>query len=213
MKWIFWLSVFGSLYSYFLYPLFLLPLPKRRLPGAPAELIHAMQATRSPEQLADVVAALFFAEMRFDPANPQHAASDRFVLSKGHAAPLLYAAWAEAGYVKRDEARGTYLESHFRWQIRTFWFALLWVIIAAIVSAPSCSISASRSYRRFSGTMALRASLVVAWREIASVTGSFSAASCSMRGMTPLVERTMRRGLIPRRSGSAIRLTESMTAA
>ena len=30
-------------------------------------------------------------------------------------------------YVKRDEARGTYLESHFRWQIRTFWFGLLWV--------------------------------------------------------------------------------------
>ena len=29
-------------------------------------------------------------------------------------------------YVKRGEARGTYLESHFRWQIRTFWFALLW---------------------------------------------------------------------------------------
>lgn len=33
-------------------------------------------------------------------------------------------------YLKRDEARGTYLESHFRWQIRTFWFALLWVVIA-----------------------------------------------------------------------------------
>ena len=33
-------------------------------------------------------------------------------------------------YVKRDEVRGTYLESHFRWQIRTFWFALLWVLIA-----------------------------------------------------------------------------------
>ncbi|BAN35891.1 hypothetical protein SCD_n02080 [Sulfuricella denitrificans skB26] len=33
-------------------------------------------------------------------------------------------------YLKRDEARGTYLESHFRWQIRTFWFALLWVAIA-----------------------------------------------------------------------------------
>ena len=30
-------------------------------------------------------------------------------------------------YVKRDEARGTWLESHFRWQIRTFWFGLLWV--------------------------------------------------------------------------------------
>ena len=32
-------------------------------------------------------------------------------------------------YVKRDEARGTYLESHFRWQIRTFWFGLLWVAL------------------------------------------------------------------------------------
>lgn len=33
-------------------------------------------------------------------------------------------------YLKRGEARGTYLESHFRWQIRTFWFALLWVMLA-----------------------------------------------------------------------------------
>ena len=33
-------------------------------------------------------------------------------------------------YIKRSEARGTYLESHFRWQIRTFWFALLWVVLA-----------------------------------------------------------------------------------
>ncbi len=32
-------------------------------------------------------------------------------------------------YAKRDEARGTFLESHFRWQIRTFWFALLWCLI------------------------------------------------------------------------------------
>jgi uncharacterized membrane protein len=32
-------------------------------------------------------------------------------------------------YVKRDEARGTWLESHFRWQIRTFWFGLLWVAL------------------------------------------------------------------------------------
>ena len=30
-------------------------------------------------------------------------------------------------YVKRSEARGTWLESHFRWQIRTFWFGLLWM--------------------------------------------------------------------------------------
>ncbi len=35
-------------------------------------------------------------------------------------------------YVKRDEARGTWLESHFRWQIRTFWFGLLWVSICAL---------------------------------------------------------------------------------
>ena len=52
---------------------------------------------------ADIVAALFFAEMRFDPANPQHHDNDRFVLSKGHAAPLLYAAWAEAGLFPREE--------------------------------------------------------------------------------------------------------------
>jgi transketolase len=52
---------------------------------------------------ADLVAALFFAEMRFDPKDPHHPGSDRFVLSKGHAAPLLYAAWAEAGAFDRAE--------------------------------------------------------------------------------------------------------------
>jgi transketolase len=46
---------------------------------------------------ADVVAALFFGHMRFDPKNPQYHNNDRFILGKGHAAPLLYAAWAEAG--------------------------------------------------------------------------------------------------------------------
>jgi uncharacterized membrane protein len=30
-------------------------------------------------------------------------------------------------YIKRDDARGTFLESHFRWQIRTFWFTLMWL--------------------------------------------------------------------------------------
>ncbi|MBL0085217.1 MAG: hypothetical protein IPP87_12560 [Ideonella sp.] len=39
-------------------------------------------------------------------------------------------------YVKRGEARGTWLESHFAWQIRTFWFALLWAALVALVSAP-----------------------------------------------------------------------------
>ena len=35
-------------------------------------------------------------------------------------------------YVKRDEAKGTWLESHFRWQIRTFWWGLLWAAIGVI---------------------------------------------------------------------------------
>ncbi|MEQ1758740.1 MAG: transketolase [Vicinamibacterales bacterium] len=52
---------------------------------------------------ADLVSALFFAEMRYDPSDPQCPDNDRFVLSKGHAAPLLYAAWAEAGYLRRDD--------------------------------------------------------------------------------------------------------------
>jgi uncharacterized membrane protein len=34
-------------------------------------------------------------------------------------------------YIKRSEARGTWLESHFRWQLRTFWFGLLWVALCA----------------------------------------------------------------------------------
>lgn len=51
---------------------------------------------------ADLVAALFFSEMRYDPKDPQNPFADRFVLSKGHAAPLLYAAWAEAGYIPKS---------------------------------------------------------------------------------------------------------------
>ena len=35
-------------------------------------------------------------------------------------------------YVKRSEVRGTWLESHFRWQIRTFWFGLLWVMLCGL---------------------------------------------------------------------------------
>jgi len=35
-------------------------------------------------------------------------------------------------YVKRSEVRGTWLESHFRWQIRTFWFGLLWVALCGV---------------------------------------------------------------------------------
>jgi uncharacterized membrane protein len=38
-------------------------------------------------------------------------------------------------YVKRSEARGTWLESHFTWQIRTFWFAMLWACLIFLVGA------------------------------------------------------------------------------
>jgi len=53
--------------------------------------------------MADFTAALFFAEMRFDPKDPRNADADRLVLSKGHAAPILYSAWAEAGAFDRAE--------------------------------------------------------------------------------------------------------------
>ena len=66
---------------------------------------------------AEVVATLFFSEMRFDPKDPHNPYSDRFVLSKGHAAPILYAAWAEAGLFPRSELLelrqiGSDLEGH-----------------------------------------------------------------------------------------------------
>ncbi len=38
-------------------------------------------------------------------------------------------------YLKRSEARGTWLESHFTWQIRTFWFALAWALLVGITGA------------------------------------------------------------------------------
>jgi transketolase len=73
--------------------------------------IHSIQATTAAGSghptsccsAADIVAALFFAHMRFDPKNPRYHNNDRFILSKGHAAPLLYAAWAELGLFPVDD--------------------------------------------------------------------------------------------------------------
>ena len=67
--------------------------------------------------MAELMSTLFFAEMRFDPKNPHHTEADRFVLSKGHAAPILYAAWAELGLFDRSELLklrqiGSDLEGH-----------------------------------------------------------------------------------------------------
>jgi uncharacterized membrane protein len=39
-------------------------------------------------------------------------------------------------YVRRSDARGSYLESHFSWQLRTFWYAALWVVLALLLSGP-----------------------------------------------------------------------------
>lgn len=66
---------------------------------------------------ADIVTALFFHEMRLNPGEPDWPDRDRFVLSKGHAAPLLYAALAERGYFPVEElmtlrSLGSRLQGH-----------------------------------------------------------------------------------------------------
>ncbi|XP_060737274.1 transketolase-like [Tachysurus vachellii] len=52
---------------------------------------------------AEIMSVLFFHTMKYKPDDPRNANNDRFVLSKGHAAPVLYAAWAEAGYLQESE--------------------------------------------------------------------------------------------------------------
>ena len=87
--------------------------------------IHSIEATTTAGSghptsccsAADVVAALFFGHMRYDPKNPHFHNNDRFILSKGHAAPLLYAAWAETGLFPVEELLklrqfGSDLEGH-----------------------------------------------------------------------------------------------------
>ncbi|HIM10925.1 TPA: transketolase [Candidatus Poribacteria bacterium] len=51
---------------------------------------------------AEIISTLFFHAMRYDPKNPDNPNNDRFILSKGHAAPILYAAWAELGIISRE---------------------------------------------------------------------------------------------------------------
>uniref|UniRef100_A0A8I3Q4Y1 Transketolase n=5 Tax=Canis lupus familiaris TaxID=9615 RepID=A0A8I3Q4Y1_CANLF len=52
---------------------------------------------------AEIMAVLFFHTMRYKPQDPRNPHNDRFVLSKGHAAPILYAVWAEAGFLTEEE--------------------------------------------------------------------------------------------------------------
>ena len=73
--------------------------------------IHSIRATTeagsghptSCASAAEIMSALFFSVMRYDPQDPAHLDNDVFVLSKGHAAPVLYAAWVEAGYLPESE--------------------------------------------------------------------------------------------------------------
>lgn len=55
---------------------------------------------------ADILTYLYFEEMNIDPKNPKKADRDRFVLSKGHAAPGLYSTLAERGYFGKEELKG-----------------------------------------------------------------------------------------------------------
>jgi len=87
--------------------------------------IHSIEATTAAGSghptsccsAADIVAALFFGHMKYDAKNPHYYNNDRFILSKGHAAPLLYAAWAENGFIPVGELTklrqfGNDLEGH-----------------------------------------------------------------------------------------------------
>jgi transketolase len=87
--------------------------------------IHSINATTAAGSghptsclsAADVTATLFFGHMKYDAKNPHYYNNDRFILSKGHAAPLLYAAWAENGFIPVSELTklrqfGNDLEGH-----------------------------------------------------------------------------------------------------
>jgi len=69
------------------------------------EMVHTAGSGHPGGSLSavEIVATLYGSVMRHDPADPKLADRDRFVLSKGHAAPVLYAALAEAGYFPREE--------------------------------------------------------------------------------------------------------------
>jgi len=76
-----------------------------RMRGDIVEMIGAAGSGHPGGSLsaADIVATLYFGDvLRHDPARPDWPARDRFILSKGHAGPVLYAALAEAGYFGRD---------------------------------------------------------------------------------------------------------------
>ena len=67
--------------------------------------------------IADLLTYLYFEELNVDPANPRDPKRDRFVLSKGHTAPALYAALAERGFIPKEDLKtlrktASYLQGH-----------------------------------------------------------------------------------------------------
>jgi transketolase len=52
---------------------------------------------------SDIVSTLFFKEMSYDPQNPHNLNNDRLVLSKGHAIPVIYAAWKNVGLISDED--------------------------------------------------------------------------------------------------------------
>jgi len=77
----------------------------RRMRGHVLRMTHAAQSGHPGGSLSctDLIASLYFHELRVDPARPDWPDRDRFVLSKGHACPAQYAALAERGYFPREE--------------------------------------------------------------------------------------------------------------
>jgi transketolase len=91
----------------------------RNLRVAIVRALHKSQSGHTGGSLSaiDMVTALYFSKMRHDPANPAWDERDRFVLSKGHAAPAQYVALAEAGYFPREDLMmlrrlGSHLQGH-----------------------------------------------------------------------------------------------------
>ena len=91
----------------------------RKLRIAIVKTLHKSQSGHTGGSLSaiDLVTALYFHKMRHNPADPSWEGRDRFVLSKGHAAPALYVALAESGYFPAEDLMmlrrlGSHLQGH-----------------------------------------------------------------------------------------------------
>lgn len=88
------------------------PLQKPPLPGSLVTWTHAIYALHSASLLVGILGAASIV--------------GAFLIGWPSIVAVIL------NYVKRSDVRGTWLESHFRWQIRTFWFGLLWVCLCIL---------------------------------------------------------------------------------